>query len=139
LKAPEDRMEMLLEAIYSKMERMGTIMDRKPSTGQSQQSATAIPGSTKLQEIKQQLTRILDDLNSMQSQAAAMQKHHYQWFFPDLKKWLTSLKSRKFVVLLLLLSLALLTVMLQKYPDFNKYQDGCYNLGSFVFLPEFLV
>ena len=126
MKAPKDRMEMLLEAIYSKVERMETVMDRKPATDQSQQSATAIPVDTEPQEIKQQLASIQGDLNNIQSPPAAVQNHHCLWFFPDLKGWLNTLKRGKFVVLLSMLSLALLTAILLKYPDYNKYQDGYY-------------
>ena len=124
MKAPKDRVEMLLEAIYSKVERMETIMDRKPVTDQSQQSATDFPGDTELQEIKQQLASIRDDLNNTQSPPAAVQNHHYLWFFPDLKEWISTLRRGKFVVLFSLLSLALLTAILLKYPDFNKYQSN---------------
>jgi len=126
MKAPKDRMEMLLEAIYSKVERMETIMDRKPTVDNPQQPATAIPGDTELQEIKQQLTSIRDDLNNTQAQSAAVQNHHYLWFFPDLKEWLNTLRRSKLMVLLSFLSLALLTVILLKYPDYKNYQENYY-------------
>ena len=136
MKAPKDRMEMLLEAIYSKVERMETIMDRKPATDNPQQPVTAIPGNVELQEIKQQLTGIRDDLNRTQAQSAAMQKHHYLWFFPDLKEWLTTLKRGKFVVLFSLLSLALLTVILLKYPDYKDYQESYYKYQYLFYASE---
>jgi len=136
MKAPKDRMEMLLEAIYSKVERMETIMDRKPTTEQSQQSVTAIPCNTELQEIKQQLTHIRDDLNNTQSPPATVQKHHYLWFFPDLKEWISTLRRGKFVVLLSLLSLALLTVMLLKYPVFKNYQENYYKYQYLFYASE---
>lgn len=136
MKAPKDRMEMLLEAIYSKVERMETIMDRKPATDQSQPSTTAIPGDTELQEIKKQLTGIRDDLNNKQAQSESVRKHHYLWFFPDLKEWLTTLKSGKFMVLLSLLSLALLTVILLEYPDYKNYQKSYYKYQYLFYASE---
>jgi len=126
MKAPKDRMEMLLEAIYSKVERLETIIDQKPAKDQSQQSATAIPDNTELQDIKQQLASIQSDLNNTQSPPAAVQKHHYLWFFPDLKEWISTLKRGKFVVLFSMLSLALLTVILLKYPNYKDYQESYY-------------
>ena len=136
MKAPKDRMEMLLEAIYSKVERMETIMDRKPAADQSQQSASAIPGDTEMHEIKQQLAIIRNDLNSTQSPSAAIQKHNYLWFFPDLKEWLNTLKRGKFVVLLSLLSLALLTVILLTYPDYKDYQESYYKYQYLFYASE---
>jgi len=136
MKAPKDRMEMLLEAIYSKVERMETIMDRKPTSDQSQQSATGYPGDTELQEIKQQLASIQRDLNNSQSPEVAVQKHHYLWFFPDLKEWLNTLKRGKFVVLLSLLSMTLLTVILLKYPDYKNYQESYYKYQYLFYASE---
>jgi len=101
-------------------------MDQKPATYQSQQSATAIPNNAEIQEIKLQLARIRDDLNNAQSPPAAVQKHHYLWFFPDLKEWIGILRRGKFVVLLSLLSLALLTVILLRYPDYKDYLESYY-------------
>lgn len=126
MKAPKDRIEMLLEAIYSKVERMETIMDQKPAADNPQLSETGIHGSAELQEIKKQITGIRNDLNNTQSPSAAVQKHHYFWFFPDMKEWLNTLRRGKFVVLLSLFSLALLTVILLNYPDYKGYQEGYY-------------
>jgi len=136
MKAPKDRMEMLLEAIYSKVDRMEGIMDRKPTVDEPQQPATVIPGNAELQEIKKQLTHIRDDLNNKQAQSESVPKHHYLWFFPDLKEWLNTLRRGRFVVFYSLLSLALLTVILLKYPDYKDYQESYYKYQYLFYASE---
>jgi len=49
-----------------------TIMDRKPGADDPHQPTTAIPGNNELQEIKQQLASIRNDLNNTQSLPAVV-------------------------------------------------------------------
>lgn len=126
MKTPKDRAEKLLEAIFSKVERIEGIVEKALTATRSSITSRASPGGLELSEIKRQLGNIQESLSKSANAELAMAKHHYLWFFPDLKEWLDTVRRGKFVTLFSLLSLALLVFIYLKYPDHKEYQEGYY-------------
>ena len=136
MKSPKDRAEKLLEAIYSKVERIEGIIEKAPTATRSSITSHASSGGLELSEIKRQLIDIQETVNKATTVEPATEKHHYLWFFPDLKEWLGTLRRGKFVMLFSLLSLALLAFIFLKYPDFKEYQEGYYKYQYLFFASD---
>ena len=126
MKTPKDRAEKLLEAIFSKVERIEGMVEKAPKAIGPSITSQASPGGLELSEIKRQLIDIQETLNKTITVEPTTEKHHYLWFFPDLKEWLGTLRRGKFVLLFALLSLALLIFIFLKHPEFKEYQEGYY-------------
>jgi len=126
MKTPKDRAEKLLEAIFSKVERIEGIVEKQPTATRSSTVSQVSSSGLELSEIKQQLADIQESLDKKAAVEPAPEKHHYLWFFPDLREWVGTLRRSRFVTLLALLSLALMVFIYLKYPDFKEYKEGYY-------------
>ena len=126
MKTHKDRAEKLLEAIFSKVERIESIVEKQPTVTRSSTVSQASSGGLDLSEIKRQLVNIQESLDMTTMVEPVPEKHHYLWFFPDLKEWLGTLRRSRFVALFALFSLALMVFIYLKYPNYKEYQEGYY-------------
>jgi len=126
MKTPKDRAEKLLEAIFSKVERIEGLVEKMPAAVKPTTASQVPSGGLDLSEIKRQLVNIQDSLDKKAVVEPVPEKHHYLWFFPDLKEWSGTLRRSRFVALFAILSLALMVFIYLKYPDYKEYQEGYY-------------
>ncbi len=126
MKSPKDRAEKLLEAIFSKVERIEGLVEKIPAAARPTTASHVPSGGVDLSEIKRQLVNIQESLDKKAVAEPAPEKHLYLWFFPDLKEWLGTLRRSRFVALFAILSLALMVFIYLKYPDYKEYQEGYY-------------
>ncbi len=124
MKTPKDRAEKLLEAIFLKVERIEGIVEKQPAATRSSTVSQVSSGGLDLSEIKRQLFNIQENLDKTAVAEPTLEKHHYLWFFPDLKEWLGTLRRGRFVALFALLSLALMVFIYLKYPYYKEYREG---------------